>query len=340
MRVLFCFTEPHWPDAKFGLTVTAHALCKALMRMGTEVAVLCRRLDQAATQKIVVTEELGYPVYRAIDPSAQLLAVTQAWQPTRVVVQLGQPTSPLVLAAMATGRPYAVYAQSVDAMRLDATFPIDFQGLRLANSSFTAKRWQGLFGGQWFVIPPVIHASDYASEGGPHDRVLFVNPVPAKGAELAFEIAKLCPDLPFTFIQSWGLPQPWGEACRLRALALANVQWLSPVTDMRPLYAQARVVLVPSMCEETFGRVVVEAQINGVPALASNRGALPQVVGDGGLVLDHHASGQEWASALLRLYASPEPYSQAAHQRGHQHSMMAPVIAAELLSLLSVQASA
>jgi glycosyltransferase involved in cell wall biosynthesis len=40
-----------------------------------------------------------------------------------------------------------------------------------------------------------------------------------------------------------------------------------------------RILLVPSVWEEPFGRVAAEAMINGIPPLVGNRGALPDVVG-------------------------------------------------------------
>ncbi|WP_313389119.1 glycosyltransferase, partial [Rhodospirillum rubrum] len=72
--------------------------------------------------------------------------------------------------------------------------------------------------------------------------------------------------------------------------------------DMRALYAEARFVLMPSVWEEAYGRTVIEAQINGLPILASTRGALPATVGAGGLVLDLEAPPDQWSQALRRLY--------------------------------------
>ena len=47
-----------------------------------------------------------------------------------------------------------------------------------------------------------------------------------------------------------------------------------------------RILLVPSVWEEPFGRVAAEAMINAIPPLVSNRGSLPHVIGgdfsDGG----------------------------------------------------------
>ncbi len=51
------------------------------------------------------------------------------------------------------------------------------------------------------------------------------------------------------------------------------------------LYAGARVLLMPSRYEG-FGRMALEAMSLGVPVIASNRGAIPEVIGDAGVLLD------------------------------------------------------
>jgi glycosyltransferase involved in cell wall biosynthesis len=54
---------------------------------------------------------------------------------------------------------------------------------------------------------------------------------------------------------------------------------------MRDFYRQARFVVVPSLCHETFGLVVVEALACGTPVIVSDMGALPEVSGPGGIVV-------------------------------------------------------
>ncbi|KAA0205764.1 glycosyltransferase family 1 protein [Candidatus Uhrbacteria bacterium] len=51
------------------------------------------------------------------------------------------------------------------------------------------------------------------------------------------------------------------------------------------LYAGARVLLMPSLYEG-FGRMALEAMSAGVPVIASSRGAIPEVIGDAGVLLD------------------------------------------------------
>ena len=54
---------------------------------------------------------------------------------------------------------------------------------------------------------------------------------------------------------------------------------------LRALFAGARVLVLPSL-DEGFGLPALEAMTVGVPVVASNRGALPEVVGDAGVLVD------------------------------------------------------
>jgi glycosyltransferase involved in cell wall biosynthesis len=67
----------------------------------------------------------------------------------------------------------------------------------------------------------------------------------------------------------------------------------------RELYTGARVLVVPSF-EEGFGIPVLEAMTLGVPVIAARRGALPEVLGDAGQLVDP-ARPAEIATAITRL---------------------------------------
>ena len=100
-----------------------------------------------------------------------------------------------------------------------------------------------------------------------------------------------------------------------------------PVPSPADYFALTRILLVPSVWEEPFGRVAAEAMINAIPALVSNRGSLPQVVGGdfsdagGGYVLpipdwmtekttrlptEHEVA--PWCDAVCRLWDDPALY--------------------------------
>lgn len=69
--------------------------------------------------------------------------------------------------------------------------------------------------------------------------------------------------------------------------ALAGVRLVGRVADdvLPRLYAAASVVVVPSLVEG-FGLPALEGMATGVPVVASDRSSLPEVVGDGGLLVD------------------------------------------------------
>jgi len=56
-------------------------------------------------------------------------------------------------------------------------------------------------------------------------------------------------------------------------------------TDLPGLYAQAELLVLPSF-DEGFGLPVIEAMACGTPIIASDGGALPEVVGDAGLIFE------------------------------------------------------
>lgn len=86
-----------------------------------------------------------------------------------------------------------------------------------------------------------------------------------------------------------------------RAPLAGKVTHLGYVTpeERERLFERARVLVLPSL-EEGFGLTALEAMSAGVPVVASNRGSLPEVVGNGGTLVEPD-DVDELAVALERL---------------------------------------
>jgi glycosyltransferase involved in cell wall biosynthesis len=139
------------------------------------------------------------------------------------------------------------------------------------------------------IEPPIEWSSVLAPEES-RAFVTFVHPAPHKGlyafARLADMLGSRRPDVPILVVQSG---QSGGSLNAIRGLDFSKYPQImaSPATETPAAYfALTRILLVPSVWEEPFGRVAAEAMINRIPPIVSDRGSLPHVVGgdfsDGG----------------------------------------------------------
>jgi glycosyltransferase involved in cell wall biosynthesis len=122
-----------------------------------------------------------------------------------------------------------------------------------------------------------------ARRGLPHNLVIVASPSPDRRdwKEMAAEAAADLPDAPG------------------RVVLLGSLSDL----ELATVTAGAAVFCLPSLMEG-FGLTALEAMACGVPTVVSNRGSLPEVVGDAGIVVEPTAEGVE--VALHDLLASPK----------------------------------
>lgn len=94
--------------------------------------------------------------------------------------------------------------------------------------------------------------------------------------------------LPDLVLAGKGAPEsrPWLERIQRPPLAgrVRHIGYVDPA-NRRQVYEGARLLVQPSF-EEGFGIPALEAMTAGVPVVAAHRGALPEVVGDAGLLID------------------------------------------------------
>ena len=134
--------------------------------------------------------------------------------------------------------------------------------------------------------------------------VTFVNPQTSKGlylfARIAEALARRRPDIMLMVIE--GRSQAtWRQETGIDLRRLPNVSAMSSMGDPRSFYVLTKILLMPSLWNESFGLAPAEAMINGIPVLASNRGALPETMGDAGFLFDIPA----WYTPHTRTLPTP-----------------------------------
>ncbi len=162
-----------------------------------------------------------------------------------------------------------------------------------------------------YVIPKEIQKK-YKKE-----YITMVNPIKYKGIDVFLKIAEKMSDENFLVVCG-------ANATREEGLKnLPNITYLKKCPDIKKAYAQTKILLVPSTWPEPFGRVVMEAGMNGIPSIVSPLGGLPEAVGNGGLVVDNLYDADEWVAKIRKmkekkLYAV---YSRNAKKYSEKHSL-------------------
>jgi glycosyltransferase involved in cell wall biosynthesis len=161
--------------------------------------------------------------------------------------------------------------------------------------------------------------------------VTYVNPSRHKGlllfARLADVIGARRPDIPVLVVQSGRSGGVLNTIPGIDFSRYPQIMAAPPVPTPADYFALTRILVVPSVWDEPFGRVAAEAMINAIPPLVSNRGSLPHVVGGdfeaggGGRVLPvpewmtaattrlpTEEEIEPWYSAVCSLWDSPALY--------------------------------
>jgi glycosyltransferase involved in cell wall biosynthesis len=184
-------------------------------------------------------------------------------------------------------------------------------------------------------IAPPIEWSNVIAPTESRAFVTFVHPAPHKGlllfARLADMLGSRRPDIPMLVIQSG---QSGGALNAIPGIDFSKYPQIMAAPSVpapADYFALTRILLVPSVWEEPFGRVAAEAMINAIPPIVSNRGSLPQVIGGdfstegGGRVvplpdwltvktcrLPSEEEVQPWFDAVCELWDDPTLYQRVA----------------------------
>jgi glycosyltransferase involved in cell wall biosynthesis len=318
LKIVFASAHPYLPQIAGGSQSNTHEMARELLARGHEVGVLAgltpdgwigtrgRIMMKLSRRKAIGDRSQGYSVYRAWFAWEGAADVVRSMAPDIIVAQSGKVLR-VAKAFREAGVPTVIYLHNVEFEDHGEAIGDFGDAVFLANSQFTADRYRDAYGIRSTVINPLFQPERYRVRST-RERVLFVNPHPLKGVDLAIALARACPDIPFDFVESWTLSAEQRTALTRNLAGLANVTLHSRTDDMRRHYGRARAVLVPSRWEETWGRIASEAHYSGIPLLATKIGGLTEAVGPGGILLPPDAGLAEWIAALRSLWDDPALY--------------------------------
>ncbi len=103
------------------------------------------------------------------------------------------------------------------------------------------------------------------------------------------------------------------EDIKKSSASIANVMYVGRVENHElPMYYNASdVFIIPSLYEEGFGRVILEAISCGLPVIGANRGGIPEAV-DGSVGVLVEPASNNLKNAINELYINRQKYEMLA----------------------------
>jgi glycosyltransferase involved in cell wall biosynthesis len=268
------------PVVNAGSEITLHAVARELRRRGHDPRVL--------------VAGRGYPPtldgVRLIDADRALEAQHYRWADV-VITQLRSRNRAVRLAAR-FGRPVV---QMLQMGGVDPKASFGRPDLTVFDAEWLRRRRP--VRGPSVVLHPLVDRTEY--ETTPGDAITIVGMSEFKGVHTFYALAERLAGRPFLAVQG-----SWGEQV-VRQQGPPNVTVLTNTTAMRGIYAQTRIVIMPSRYE-TFGRVCIEAGLSGIPTIAHPSEGVREALGTAGLFADRDDI-DAW-EACIRALDDPQTY--------------------------------
>lgn len=282
MRIA-AWVDKYPPDWCAGSEMSLHETLLGLQRLGHEVCVYRRSPRSYEVEGIPVRPALVRQS-RTIAPRYDVLFVQL--DNTRQACDLFRDRLPIVHFVHVYEQLKSERVQAKDAQ------------LVVMNSQSMSDRLG--YEGRQIVVPPIVDPDRYRVPRG--DRITLINLNENKGGDLFWSIAKAMPHHSFLAVKGAYRNQI------VPRVVPPNVKLIEHTPHQRDIYAQTRVLLMPSQTE-TWGRTALEAASSGIPTIAHRSDGLAEALGASGRFANRDTLS-EWVEEIRRL-DNPDEYQRA-----------------------------
>lgn len=303
VSALVHFSMP-WRNA--GSETVLHELMKAAVQAGHEATVFCTNRDAVRTWtgREPAEEMDGVKLVRVRNAilGGQLMARTK---PDVVVSHHQHATHAIRLAAKIGARSVLCSHNDMDINERPLRLGPD---LVIHNSDWVAESLSRFGEPKSSMIfhPPLTADRHTVDRTG--DHVTLINLNEHKGAKIFYDLATRMPDTKFLGVVG-------GHGDQIIRRNLPNVTIMEHGPDMKRVWSQTRVLLMPSIYE-SYGLVAVEAGINGIPTIANPTPGLIENLGPRGLFVERENT-DEWVKEITRL-SGPLYYEESSINAVHR----------------------
>jgi glycosyltransferase involved in cell wall biosynthesis len=250
--------------------------------------VVLRDLKRCLDRHGFATEVLGAPSEEdASRPIAEVVDRSFAGLGPDIVAVASEDQWTCQVLAHVRGRGAATVLLLRDPTRRPAGSRVEFNAIlvdRPASADYLRAAWDV----EAHVLPCLIDRERVRAEPADARYLTFIDPTPEAGvfafARIAHELGLRRPDIPILVLEGRGVEADL-VACGLDLRANGNVRLMGRTATPRDYWGVTRMAVLPSLGWDGRSRTAIEAMINGVAVIASDRGGLPEILGESGWVL-------------------------------------------------------
>ena len=162
--------------------------------------------------------------------------------------------------------------------------------------------------------------------------VTIINIHKLKGGDLICHLLKTLLDIPFQLVRtehgSEELDDQIKKIVEYRNNNNIPCKLIERVNDPKIIFRETKILLAPSLVDETFCRTANEAMMNGIPVITSGQGNLKYLVDNNDLIISPNEP-DKWEEMILQLYNNEsellkyskyclEKYDEFSEQKGMQ----------------------
>lgn len=193
------------------------------------------------------------------------------------------------------------------------------------------------------VISPCIDFSRFSKNNNTPKYVTLINPVKDKGSKIFYSLVSSMPKIDFLTKAGWLNLQKNGnwDIDRLKLIAESlgdelivpekqkipkypNLKSIIDTKDISWIYNNTKILLSPSLWEETYGMTNVEAMYYGIPVIASKRGGIPESTDGAAILINNPEDVNEWQNTLTRVLTDKNLFDELKHkslERANRYSL-------------------
>ncbi len=149
----------------------------------------------------------------------------------------------------------------------------------ICTGNFLKHKFRSFYDRDSINLIPQIDLEGFADIGAPGEYITMINATPAKGLAIFLNIASNLRDKKFLLIM-----KP-GNQINPEGFNLPNVTFMPWDMNVRRIYEMTRILLVPSLWEEPYSRVVVEGICCGLPVIANDSGGIKEEIPPDGFLV-------------------------------------------------------